>query len=59
MGRKKKQKQPERLIKYKPKRWQTTLHSIYNQEEIEHRLNNNLPIDDIIDTLNNKYNKNK
>ena len=29
----------------------------YKQDEVEHRLNNNLPIDDLTNTLITKYNK--
>jgi len=59
-GRPKGTKNKQRLIRYTPKEWyKITKHNIYDQEEIEHRLNNNLPIDDIIDTMNEKYSKNK
>ena len=59
-GRPKGTKNKQRLIRYSPKEWENiTKHNIYDQEEIEHRLNNNLPIDDLIDTMNEKYSKNK
>ena len=59
-GRPKGIKNKQRLIRYSPKEWENiTKHNIYDQEEIEHRLNNNLPIDDIIDIMNEKYSKNK
>ena len=48
------------LIQYKPKHWDTSFrNNTYNIEEIESRFYNNLPIDDIIDTMNNKYNSRK
>ena len=59
-GRPKGIKNKQRLIRYTPKEWEKiTKHNIYDQAEIEHRLNNNLPIDDIIDTMNEKYSRNK
>lgn len=59
-GRKKGGKNKQQLIRHQTKKWEKiTPHNIYNQEEIEHRLNNNLPIYDIIDTMNEKYSKNK
>lgn len=59
-GRKKGGKNKQHLIRYQKKEWQKiTKHNVYDQAEIEHRLNNNLPIDDLIDTMNEKYSKNK
>jgi hypothetical protein len=59
-GRAKGTKNKQRLIRYSPKEWENiTKHNIYDQEEIEHRLNNNLPIDDLIDIMNEKYSRNK
>ena len=59
-GRPKGIKNKQRLIRYSPKEWENiTKHNIYDQAEIEHRLNNNLPIDDIIDIMNEKYSRNK
>ena len=59
-GRPKGSKNKQRLIRYKKKEWQrTTMHNTFNQEEIEHRLNNNLPLDDLFDKLDNKYSRNK
>ena len=59
-GRPKGSKNKQRLIRYKKKEWQkTTMHNTFNQEEIEHRLNNNLPLDDLFDKLDSKYSKNK
>ena len=59
-GRQKGGRNKPRLIRYNPKKWEKiSKHNIYDQAEIEHRLNNNLPIDDLIDTMNEKYNKNK
>jgi hypothetical protein len=59
-GRPKGIKNKQRLIRYSPKEWEKiTKHNVYNQAEIEHRLNNNLPIDDIIDIMDEKYSRNK
>ena len=59
-GRKKGGKNKQRLIRYKPKNWtKTTIHNTFDQEEIEHRLNNNLPLDDLFDKLDSKYGKRK
>ena len=59
-GRKKGGKNKQRLIRYKKKEWQkSTSHNTFDQEEIEHRLNNNLPLDDIFDRFETKYSRNK
>ena len=58
-GRKKGTKNKQRLIQYKPKVWQKSMHSYYDQEYIEFLLENNLPLDEYIDTLNSKYDKTK
>lgn len=60
-GRKKGTKNgAQSLTRYYPKKWNTTFkHNAYNIEEIEHRLNNDLPIDDLIDKLANKYSHKK
>ena len=59
-GRKKGSKNKQRLIQYKPKNWDTSFkRQSYNQEEINWRIQNDLPIDDIIDTMNSKYDKSK
>lgn len=49
----------QKLIQYKPKYWQKSMHSTYDIEEVTFRLENNLPLDDLIDKLNNKYGKRK
>ena len=59
-GRQKGGTNKQHLIRYQKKTWtKITNHNIYNQEEIEHRLNNNLPIDDLIDTMNEKFDSKK
>ena len=59
-GRPKGSKNKQRLIRYSPKEWvKITKHNTYNQEHIIHRLENNLAIDDLIDTMDKKYNRNK
>ena len=59
-GRKKGVKNKQRLIQYKPKKWDTSFkNNSYNIDEITFRFENNLPIDDLIDTLANRYSKNK
>ena len=59
-GRPKGSKNKQRLIRYSPKEWvRITNHNTYNQEQIIHRLENNLAIDDLIDIMDNKYNRNK
>jgi len=59
-GRRKGGKNKQRLIRHSPKTWvKMTRHNVYDQAEIEHRLNNNLPIDDIIDIMNEKYSRDK
>ena len=53
-------KNKQRLIRYSHKVWsKAAKHNIYNQEAIIWRLENNLPIDDIIDIMDSKYKKNK
>ena len=53
-------KNKQRLIKYSPKKWlKISSHNTHNQDEITHRLENNLPIDDLIDIMNEKYSRNK
>ena len=57
-GRKSGGKNNPILIKYSPHKWDHSFkNSSYKQDEVEHRLNNNLPIDDLTDTLITKYNK--
>ena len=59
-GRPKGSKNKQRLIRYSPKTWvKITKHNTYNQEQIIWRLENNLPINDIIDIMDSKYKKNK
>ena len=59
-GRPKGSKNKQRLIRYSPKEWvRITKHNTYNQEQIIHRLENNLAIDDLIDIMDSKYNRNK
>ncbi len=59
-GRPKGSKNKQRLIRYSPKEWvKITKHNTYNQEQIIHRLENNLAIDDLIDIMDSKYNRNK
>lgn len=59
-GRPKGSKNKQRLIRYKKKEWQkSTIHNTFDQEEIEHRLNNNLPLDDLFDRFEKKYSRNK
>lgn len=58
-GRPKGVKNKDRLIKYHPKRWESRKHKIYNQDYVIYLLENNLPLDDYIDTLNSKYSKGK
>ncbi len=59
-GRPKGSKNKQRLIKYSPKYWKKiTTHNIYDQEEIIWRLENNLPIEDIIDIMDKKYRRDK
>lgn len=55
-GRKKGGKNHFHLIRYTPKHWDTSFrNSTYDLEEMEHRINNDLPIDDLIDKMNSKY----
>ena len=55
-GRKKGTKSKFKLIRYVPKKWDTSFRSnAYDIEEVEHRLQNNLPLDDLIDTMNSKW----
>ncbi len=59
-GRPKGSKNKQRLIRYSPKEWEKiTKHNIYDQEEIIWRLENNLDITEIIDTMNEKYSRDK
>ena len=59
-GRKKGTKNKQRLIRYSPKEWEKiTKHNIYDQEDIIWRLENNLDIKEIIDTMNEKYSRDK
>ena len=59
-GRKKGGKNKQRLIRYSPKEWEKiTTHNIYDQEKIIWMLENNLDITEVIDTMNEKYSKNK
>lgn len=59
-GRPKGTKNKQRLIRYSPKEWEKiTKHNIYDQEEIIWRLENNLDITEIIDTMNEKYSRDK
>jgi len=50
-----KKKNKQRLIQYKPKHWQKSMHSYYDVDEINHRLENNLPLDDIFDSFKGKF----
>ncbi len=60
MAEQKSRKNKQRLIKYSPKKWEKiTAHNIYDQEEIIWRLENNLDITEIIDTMNEKYSRDK
>ncbi len=57
-GRSKGSKNKQRLIRYSPKKWEKiTKHNTYDQEEIIWRLENNLDITEMIDTMNEKYNR--
>jgi hypothetical protein len=57
-GRKKGSKARFKLIRYSPKVWSTSFkNNSYNIDEITHRLENNLPIDDLVDKLVNRYSK--
>ena len=59
-GRPKGTKNKQRLIRYSPKVWvKITKHNTYNQEQITWRLENNLAIDDLVDIMDKKYNRNK
>ena len=59
-GRKKGSKSKFALIRYVPKKWDTSFKTnAYNMEEVEHRLQNNLPLDDLIDTMNSKWDPTK
>ncbi len=59
-GRPKGVKNKQRLIRYSPKEWEKiTKHNIYDQDEIIWRLENNLDITEIIDTMNEKYSRDK
>ena len=52
-GRKKGSKNKNTLIRYTPKYWEKAMsRKMYNIEEITYRLENNLPLDDYLDTLN-------
>ena len=37
------------------KTWFKTKHSLFSQDEINHRLYNNLPLDDLFDAQDGKY----
>jgi len=41
------------------KTWFKTKHSLYSQDEVNHRLYNNLPLDDLFDAQEGKYKKTK
>jgi hypothetical protein len=41
------------------KTWFKTKHSLISQDEVEHRLQNNLPLDDLFDARDSKYKKAK
>jgi len=59
-GRQKGGKNKQLLIRYSPKEWvKVTKHNTFNQEQITWRLENNLPIDDLIDIMENKWKRNK
>jgi hypothetical protein len=58
-SRKKGGKNKQRLIRYTPKEWKKTMHSYYDVDEVNFRLENNLPLGDYIDTLNSKYRRRK
>ena len=49
------QKKPEKLIQYRPKYWKKAKYSYYDAEEVTFRLENNLPLDDLIDKFKGKY----
>ena len=44
---------------YLTKTWKKSKHSLLSQEEIEHRIYNDLPLDDLLDKAANKYKKDK
>jgi len=55
-GRKKGTKNKIHLIRYIPKKWDTSFRgNAYDMEEVDWRLQNNLPLDDLIDTMNSKW----
>jgi hypothetical protein len=37
------------------KTWFKTKHSLFSQDEVNHRLYNNLPLDDLFDAQDSKY----
>ena len=39
------------------KTWFKTKHSLYSQDEVNHRLYNDLPLDDLFDARDSKYKK--
>ena len=59
-GRPKGSKNKQRLIRYSPKVWEKiNSANTYNQEQIIWRLENNLPIDDLIDIMDSKWSRDK
>ena len=59
-GRQKGGKNQQRLIRYSPKQWvKISKHNVYDQEQIIWMLENNLDITEVIDIMNEKYNKDK
>ena len=42
---------------YLTKTWKKSKHSLLSPEEIEHRIYNDLPLDDLLDKAANKYKK--
>ena len=60
VGRKSGGKNNTLLIKYHQKKWDHSFkNSSYKLDEIEHRINNDLPIDDLTYKLTNKYSTRK
>ena len=56
MAEKKTNKKSGTLNRYfYSKTWFKTKHSLISQDEVEHRLQNNLPLDDLFDARDSKY----
>lgn len=59
-GRPKGSKNKKILITYKKKKWYTAFRlNSYNINDVEHRLNNDLPMDDLSENMDRKYNRGK